>query len=409
MKKICLFCLAVLSTLCLFACGGAKQSETVKYTLAFTATTYEGGSVTGAGEYQKGESVVLKATTETGYVFEGWYNGDALISNDATCTVSIAADMTITPKWKLVEYTVGVVKNIEHAGEATGGGTYTYGTQVTLTATTNEEFVFEGWYNGDTLLCGDETYTFLPSADVQLIAKWSVKTYLVTVEKNLTDAGEVTESGSYAKGTQIALTATTNSGYVFLGWYSGDTQLSSETTYELTVADHIVVTAKWVRLGEQPTTYAVAVTKNIDEAGTIGGAGNYELNANVTLTVSTNYGYTFEGWYSGDEKRSAETSYSFSVTGDTTLTAKWEIVKYTITYVDEQGVTNTNSTSYTVETATITLTALEKEGYTFLGWQDENGETVTEIPQGSTGNKTLYAQWEENVNDPASGGWSGIV
>ena len=51
-----------------------------------------------------------------------------------------------------------------------------------------------------------------------------------------------------------------------------------------------------------------------------------------------------------------------------------------------------------METETITLKDPAKAGYTFEGWyrtEDFTGEAVTEIVQGSTGDITLYAKWEQ--------------
>ena len=67
----------------------------------------------------------------------------------------------------------------------------------------------------------------------------------------------------------------------------------------------------------------------------------------------------------------------------------------------------TSSGNYTRQTATITLpqntdtiTNISKKNCTFGGWyesEDFSGKAVTEIPSGSTGDKTLYARWLENA------------
>ena len=76
-----------------------------------------------------------------------------------------------------------------------------------------------------------------------------------------------------------------------------------------------------------------------------------------------------------------------------------KIESYTITY-ELDGGTNApeNPASYNVETETITLKDPAKAGYTFEGWymaEDFTGNAVTEIVQGTTGNITLYAKWEQ--------------
>jgi uncharacterized repeat protein (TIGR02543 family) len=92
------------------------------------------------------------------------------------------------------------------------------------------------------------------------------------------------------------------------------------------------------------------------------------------------------------------------------LTAQWQAMEYSITY-DLDGGTNheDNPTNYTIEDETITLKAATKIGYDFAGWYDAatEGNKVTEIAKGSTGDKTLYARWSANeytVTFDAQGG-----
>ena len=76
--------------------------------------------------------------------------------------------------------------------------------------------------------------------------------------------------------------------------------------------------------------------------------------------------------------------------------------KFSITYIGltvEEINTLNNKKEYTCETETFKLTNPSRSGYTFLGWT-ENDETNKElsvtIEEGSFGNKTYTAHWEEN-------------
>ncbi len=77
----------------------------------------------------------------------------------------------------------------------------------------------------------------------------------------------------------------------------------------------------------------------------------------------------------------------------------WTPIEYSITYEGLDGGTNPNASiiSYTVESATINLADAVKENsaYGSEGWFDAatGGNKVESIPQGSTGNKTLYTRW----------------
>lgn len=108
-------------------------------------------------------------------------------------------------------------------------------------------------------------------------------------------------------------------------------------------------------------------------------------------------GYTFAFWYLGDDEENA-TAYDFDtpVTGDITLTAKWNINKYTVTFNSYGGtpVPPAQEVEYGL-TATEPATAPTKTGYTFDGWYlgDEKYDFSDAVEQ----NITLYANWEKNI------------
>lgn len=58
-----------------------------------------------------------------------------------------------------------------------------------------------------------------------------------------------------------------------------------------------------------------SVEKNIDDAGTVKGVGGYDNGDRVTFTAETNLGYTFLGWFLGDELVCADNVYTFTVRG----------------------------------------------------------------------------------------------
>ena len=111
--------------------------------------------------------------------------------------------------------------------------------------------------------------------------------------------------------------------------------------------------------------------------------------------VPTVEGYVFEDWY---KEATCKNRYNFKseVTENVTLYAKWTPVIYKILYNLGGGTNDAdNPSSYTVETASIVLKKPIKEGYEFKGWFYDGAYTnqATQITQGSTGDKTLYAKW----------------
>ena len=106
--------------------------------------------------------------------------------------------------------------------------------------------------------------------------------------------------------------------------------------------------------------------------------------------------YVFGGWYV-DTKADAPWNFDTDkVKENLVLHAKWIPVEYKIAY-ELNGGTNaeTNPETYTVED-TVKLAEPVRAGYQFAGWNtaaDGTGINVTEIPVGSSGEKTYYAQW----------------
>ena len=80
------------------------MSEVVDYETAQTYTVTaaaenENGTVSGGGEFRKGEFVQLVATPADGYSFVGWYSGGKLVSNDLVYRFMVSEDSTLTAKF----------------------------------------------------------------------------------------------------------------------------------------------------------------------------------------------------------------------------------------------------------------------------------------------------------------------
>lgn len=98
--------------------------------------------------------------------------------------------------------------------------------------------------------------------------------------------------------------------------------------------------------------------------------------------------HTFAGWYNGDKK------FDFTTvpTGDVTLTAKWDINKYTVKFVSDHGSFADQTIEHGKLIDTDKLTIPEVEGYTFDGWYAEDN-TKFDFTQPITSNTTVYAKW----------------
>lgn len=113
----------------------------------------------------------------------------------------------------------------------------------------------------------------------------------------------------------------TKQGYFFVGWYV-DTDFSRAWNFaEDKVTANMTLYAKW-------DCYTITTNANMSNAGTytIKNQEMVTVGESVTITATTNLGYTWVGWFDGETKLTDELSYAFIMPAENkTYTAKWQI------------------------------------------------------------------------------------
>ena len=237
------------------------------------------------------------------------------------------------------------------------------------------------------------------------------------------DDGAIDFYDFYFAGDTITLPTTepTREGYSFKGWSvevipaendadhldadgaddaADETLLKAGDTYTIT-AGGVIFTAQWEKKTFTvkyylPDETGAWVEKKMDTVDSVDYA-TYSL-----WTPNAEDGYEFSGWYQKTAdigvKDKVEKLY---MAKEWKLYGKFTPIEYTIQYVYNDGkATSTNPTTYTVESDTITLADATGAdwGKTFLEWHDENGQKITEIPTGSTGDRVITAYWNWPVH-----------
>ena len=151
-------------------------------------------------------------------------------------------------------------------------------------------------------------------------------------------------------------------------------------------ADVTALTVQWT-----VPTYAVTLHPN---GGTInsGNVTGYTYGVGVTLPTAddmTNTGHTFKGWYDNENLTgSPVTAIGGTGTGNKEYWAKWEINQYTITF-DTNGGSEIAPITQDYGTAITVPADPTREGYTFMGWDQEIPTTMP------AENITLKARWKD--------------
>jgi len=276
-----------------------------------------------------------------------WYltNSSIVIcaDNDATATelFSLASGKThespngewinITKIYKTsknVEITVTLEKQ-GFGGRVSGGGQYKVGDKVTVLARGDEED-FKGWYDASGVLVTTDTeHTFTVLTNTKLIAIYGEGCELVL---STSGNGTVVGGGQFATNSSVTVTATPSASTTFVGWYDNGVLVSSDASYTFTITTNTQLVATFQNVYYRVTLSSVT-------GGTVTGAGQYPTGQSVTVTALASSGYSFAGWYRGENLVSSEASYTFTVSGNVALTAKFNLEKRTISarYVLSKG------------------------------------------------------------------------
>ena len=199
-----------------------------------------------------------------------------------------------------------------------------------------------------------------------------------------------------AQEVEYGLTATkpadpTLKGYTFAFWYLGeDEQNATAYDFDTPVTENITLTAKW-------NINKYTVTFNSYGGTPVPPAQEVEYGLTATKPADpTLKGYTFAFWYLGEDEQNA-TAYDFDtpVTENITLTAKWNINKYTVTFNSYGGTPVPPAQEVEYGLTATEPAAPEKTGYTFDGWYlgDEKYDFSAAVEQ----NITLTAKWEKKT------------
>lgn len=133
-------------------------------------------------------------------------------------------------------------------------------------------------------------------------------------------------------------------GYIFAFWYLGeDEQNATAYDFDTPVTENITLTAKW-NINKYTVTFDTDGGTPVPPAQEV----EYGLPATEPDPAPTKTGYTFDGWYLGDEKY----DFSAAVEQNITLTAKWEKKTYKVVaklYVNGKPAYYQNTDFYTYE------------------------------------------------------------
>ena len=225
---------------------------------------------------------------------------------------------------------------------------------------TKEGYTFIGWYNGES----EWDFETPVTADLTLTAKWQLNRYTITFD---TAGGSEVAPITQDYGTTITAPANpAKTGYTFAGW--------DKTIPTTMPAGDMTITARW-------TVNQYTITFKLENGGQ-DIVIKQDYGTAITAPANpTKTGYTFAGW--------DKTIPSTMPAEDMTITARWQVNQYTITF-DTAGGSEVAPITQDYGTTITAPANPAKTGYTFAGWD----KTIpTTMP---AGDMTITARWTEN-------------
>ena len=370
----------------------AVWTDVETYTVTYNANKH-GTTTVDYVRVGAGDTVVAPADpiADDGYVFAGWFT-DSNGVNAYEFESQINQSIILYAKWTLQRFDITYVLN-EGSVNGDNPSSYTIDTAFVLNAPADVEgYVFEGWFY-DAAFTNKATQVIQgTTGDKTFYAKWSKKTYRVMYLADNNSYGSISDQ-FFEHGSSITLETAgifRRAGYEQTGW---STTMGGAKEFDL--GESITVVAP-VTL--YPTWSLVTYTITYVCDGCVNDPKNpttYTYNDQKGIKFAkAPEGYSFAGWFKEPDYTTQVTQIKKNSYGDITLYGK-QLVLYKITYVGTEQARN--DSLYTVESVVTFRDPAPREGYTFAGWYDNpdfEGAAVTEIPLGSSGDKTFYAKWE---------------
>ncbi len=373
-------------------------------------------------DYYDGQLVELPEpkVAPTGQEYANWYLSDNFVRYTSLTMSAEFKDKTLMPEYKYAEYTIFL---LDADGETPLYELpYTINDEKTLPTPTNDYYIFDGWYTSKTGGIKVTSVAEGSTGDKTFYIRYTPKEYTIELDPTGGSLSNISKDVKY--GAAFTLPVPVRTGFHFTGWYystgTGEKQLTGadgKSLANFTKFDGVYYpTPDSIDLSVYAKWEAKKYTVTFKAEGAPDSTATVQHNSYATEPSDPVLaGHDFVGWYKG----STLFEFTTPITGDTTLTAKFEPKTYTIKlviaetdgYFEDSGMREiTVEYTYNSNTVTIGDTPI-RAGWTFSGWYrggsngaaciNANGQKysalLSYLTTPGTSEYTLYAKWVKDL------------
>ena len=403
------------------------------HTIIVSASPGGGGVVNGGGAFAAGSTQTVTATANSGFAFVNWTENGSVVSTTTSYTFTLNSDRNLVANFTATSanHTITVSASPVGGGVVGGGGTFATGSTRTVTATTNSGFAFVNWTENGGVVSTTPSYTFTLNSDRNLVANFTTApaSHTVTVSASrgaggttsgggtAPGGGNVTGGGTFSTGSTQTVTATADSGFIFVNWTESGAVVSTSARYTFTVNSDRNLVANFI-----PANPTVTVSASSPASGSVSGGGTFAAGSTLTVTATPNGGFAFVNWTENGTVVRTAASYTFTLNGDRALVANFGAISfvkgtYSGLFYETGGVSQASSGSFTLATTVNgTFTGSLQIGsgrYSFSGKFNTSGSFAGPIKRGKQVLFTVQLQLGPVGDDgitgtlkPANGGWT---
>lgn len=378
-----------------FAITAFFKTNVITYgNLVVRAEPAIGGTTTGAGTYQVGQTVSATATPNENWSFSHWQDGK---TDNPRNVVVPTGTLLLTATFTTNAPVTGVVDAVispPQGGSVSGIGTYPLGQTITLTAVPNPGWRFTQWQDGTTTI----SRTITIQGGQMTVTAFFQQFGTLSLVSEPPNGGTTTGSGTYAVGQTVTINAIPATNFTFAHWQDNNTSASRTVTVP---GGSLLMTATFSTAGPAQGTIAC----NIDPptGGTITGCGTFNVGQNVTILAMPAANWRFDQWENGSATASRSVPVPAAGT-TTTVTASFvQFGNITVSAEPINGGSVSGGGSYAVGEV-VTVTATPAANWSFNRWQDGNTNRSRQVTVGP-GNVQWTGTFVTNA-PPTAGGAS---
>ncbi|MCR5349687.1 MAG: DUF6273 domain-containing protein [Acholeplasmatales bacterium] len=259
------------------------------------------------------QNITLFAPTKDGYTFQGWQYKGTVITQINTANI---CHMNLKALWTA---NTNTPYKVEHYLQNIDNDNYTLYETDNLTGTTDTETAgsvktYEGFTSPSITQVNIDG-----NGNTIIKLYYTRNSYIVTLNKDIDKAGTITGAGTYKYGKEVTITAKTNEGYTFIGWYKNDKLYIEDASFDYTIgAEAVVFETRYTT-----NKYTITIDNQV-EGVTISGitSGNqYDFDSQIALTATNIPSGCTIKWIRSDDVVKGGDTYTFKVpAGNITIT-----------------------------------------------------------------------------------------